>query len=226
MTRILCVLLGCAVVGQGAEKPAPVRYLRLAGGRYVFESEVTTARTPDGSTSVSRTVRGAETMTLTVQRDKGGRVLRAEIVQQRGKERNTASLELTAGRARIQRGGVTDLVKAPDNPVVTTAPDWSDIFDLVRRYDAKKGGKQEFAGLWFHPTRPPLLLTFSVAKVGVVAVKVKGKEQQLDRYQVRLRSGGYRVWARGKQVVKILPAGARAVPVVLQGYEDLTRGLK
>jgi hypothetical protein len=227
MTRALCVLFSCCFIGQlAAEKPTPVRYLRPVGDRFVLESEITTTAAPDGSTYVSRTVRGTETMTLTVKRDKSGRVLRAEIVYQRGKERKTASLELTTGQAKIRRGGTTDLVKAPDNPIVTTAPDWSDIFELLRRYDAKKAGKQEFAGLWFHPTRPHLLLTFVMEKVGVDAVKVKGKKQQLDRYQVRLRSGGYRVWARGGQVVKILPAGAKAVPIVLEGYEEATQGLK
>jgi hypothetical protein len=221
------VLLLCVLAGRGAaEKPVPVRYLRPAGAAFVLESEVTRTTSREGSTTVSRTVRGTETMTLTVRRDSAGRVLRAEIVHERGKERKTASLDLSGRRAKITRDGTTDLFKAPDNPVVTTAPDWSDVFDLARRYDAKRGGKQEVAGLWFHPTRPHLLLTFTVEKVGVDVVTLAGKEQQLDRFQVRLRSGGYRVWARGGQVVRVLPAGAKAVPVVLEGYEEATRGLK
>jgi hypothetical protein len=224
MIATWCVLLG-ALVGE-ADKQSPVRYLRPEGDRYTLESEVTTKTTPTGSTWVSKTVRGTETMTLTIHRDKEGRLIRADIVHQKGKERKTASLERKGTKTEITRGGSTDLFEGSDNPIVTTAPDWSDIFDLVRRYDRKKGGKQQFAGLWVHPTRPNLHLTFAVEKVGVDAVKVKGGQQQLDRYQVRLRSGGYRVWAREGRVVKILPAGAKAVPIVLEGYEEAARGLK
>jgi hypothetical protein len=129
--------------------------------------------------------------------------------------------------ARLKRDGTTDLLQAPANPVVTTAPDWSDIFELVRRYDAGKGGKQEFPGLWFHPTRPLRQLTFSVERVGDDRVKIKDGGQKLGRYRVTLRSGGYLVWARADgRVCKILPGGGRAVPVVLEGYEEATSRLK
>ncbi len=226
MTPILCLLLGPALAGQAGPKPPPARYLKREGERFVLECEVTTTATPDGPAYVSRTVRGTETMTLTVQRDRAGRVVRADLVHKRGEQSRAASLEVGGERAKIKRGGTTDFVKLPDNPVVTTAPDWSDVFELVRRHDAKKAGKQEFPGLWFHPAQPHLLLTFSVEMVGADTVKVRNEEQRLDRYQVGLRSGAYRVWAREGRVVKILPAGAKAVAVVLEGYEEATQGLK
>src|SRR5207237_3916758 len=134
---------------------------------------------PDGSVYTSRTVRGKETMTLTVHRGKDGKVRRAKAVQEKDGQRKTADLDLRVDEARLERDGVTDRFKPPADPVVTTAPDWSDIFELVRRYDASKGGKQEFPGVWIHPSKPHLLLTFSVEKLGTDRVKVGGKEQQL-----------------------------------------------
>ena len=215
------------VPGLAAEKPATLRYLRPEGGRYVLESEVSTTATTEGSTYVSKTVRGKETMTLTVRRGKDGKVLWAEAVQVKDGQRRKATLDLRVEPAQLKRGGVTDLLKVAANPVVTTAPDWSDVFELVRRYDGARGGKQEFAGFWMHPSQPHLTPTFSVEKLGKDTVKVDGKEQQLVRYRVKLRSGAYLVWAReGGPVCKILPGGAKAVPVVLEGYEEATRGLK
>lgn len=221
-------LLVCGCVGHlEAERAMPLRYLKPAGGRYVLESEVTRTTTPKGSTYVSRTVRGPETLTLTVYRDKKGRVVGAEVVRQTAGERKNATLNLHADRATLKRGSATHVFKAPADPVVTSAPDWSDIFELVRRYDARKGGKQEFPGLWIHPAKPPLLLTFAVERVGEDPIKGKGREKKLRRYRVQLRSGSYTVWARNDGCVcKILPAGPRAVPVVLEGYEDATRALK
>jgi hypothetical protein len=113
---------------------------------------------------------------------------------------------------------------------VTTAPDWSDVFQLVRRYDAAKGGKQDFPGLWVHPVQPMQKLTFSIQRIGddTVAVREKGKEMEvkLGRYQVKLRSGDYAVWADpDRRVVRIVPANRKEAFVVLQGYQEATRGL-
>src|SRR6266545_5762680 len=95
MKSLICILLGSFLVGQGAaEKPKPVRYLKPEGERFVLESEVTTTATSTGSTYVSRTVRGPETMTLTIRRDKEGKVFAAEIVQQKGEVHKTASADL------------------------------------------------------------------------------------------------------------------------------------
>ena len=220
---VVCVFVGYAE----ADTAKPLRYLKPEGGRHVLESEVTHTTTPKGSTYVSRTVRGPETLTLTIQRDKEGHVVGAEVVQQTAGERKNATLALQEGQAKVTRRGTTDLLKVAADPVVTSAPDWSDVFELVRRYDASKGGKQEFPGLWIHPIKPPLVLTFSVEHVGEDRVKGKGGEQKLRRYRVRLRSASYTVWARTDgRVCKILPAGVKAVPVILEGYEDATRTLK
>jgi len=217
-------LLLCLVLP--AEDRPKLRYLKPEGGKFVLESEVT-REVKAGAVYTSKTVRGTETLTLTVRRDEKGQVQRAEIVHDRAGTVKSAQVEWTGSAFRLKRDGVTEDIKAPRDAVITSAPDWSDIFELVPRYDRVKKGKQSFAGLWFHPSRPPLTPTFTVEHTGTDAVTHKGKEEALERYEVRLRASANRVWARPDGVVvKILPAGDRSVPVVLEGYEEATRGLK
>lgn len=55
---------------------------------------------------------------------------------------------------------------------------------------------------------------------------VKDKTVELTRYRIQLRSGDYLVWARPDGTVcKLIAKGAKAVPVVLEGYEEATRNL-
>jgi hypothetical protein len=207
--------------------PETLRYLRPQGGKYVLESEITVTRDKDGYTYVSRTVRPQETMTLTVRRTPDGRLLRAELVHQKGDARKSAVVEPRDGKLLLKRDGVTEVVNLPDTTFFTTAPDWSDVIELARRYDLKKGGKQEFAGLWFHPTRPTLTPTFTVEKGGEDRIRVGGVEHKLERLNVRLRASTNTVWVfPDRRVCKILPAGEKAVPIVLQGHEEATRDLK
>lgn len=222
---VVGVLLGHP--SPAAEKPKPLRYLRLAKDQFVLESEITETRTVNDVTFVSLTDRGSEKMTLTLHFDKDQSLTRAEALHETQKGKQSASLQVEGMNARLTRaGGVTDLLKAEGNPVVTTAPDWSDILQLARRYDPKKGGRQEFAGLWIHPSRPPLQLTFSIERVGGDQVTVAEKKLALERYRIRLRSGDYWVWAdAGGRVYKLMPAGKPAALVVLEGYQEATRDL-
>lgn len=210
-----------------AEKPKPLRYLRLAKAQFVLESEITETQTADGATFVSLTDRGSEKMTLTLHFDKNHRLTAAEALQETEKGKQSASLQIEGTSARLSRaGGVTDLLKVEGNPIVTTAPDWSDIIQLARRYDAKTGGRQEVAGLWIHPSRPPLQLTFRIERVGGDAVTVGEKKLMLERYRIRLRSGDYLVWADAAgRVYKLMPDGKPAAAGVLEGYQEATRGL-
>lgn len=208
-------------------KPEILRYLRPEGDRYVLESEITRARARDGSTYVSRTVRPQETMTLTVRRTTEGRLLKAELVQQLGKMRKTAVVEPHDGKLRLTRDGATEDINLKDDVFFTTAPDWTDILELAARYDEKQGGKQEFAGLWFHPTRPTLTPRFTVEKVGTDRITASGTEHLLRRFKVRIRASTNTVWAfPNGRVCKILPEGEKAQPIVLEGYEEASRHLK
>lgn len=225
---LILIVVGVLLVhpSPAAEKPKPLRYLRLAKDQFVLESEITESRTADGATFVSLTDRGSEKMTLTLHFDKNQRLTRAETLQETEKGKQSAILQIEGTTARLTRTGVTDLLKAEGNPIVTTAPDWSDILQLARRYDAKKGGRQEFAGLWIHPSRPPLQLTFSIDRVGADHVTVGEKKHALERYRIRLRSGDYLTWADSAgKVYKLMPAGKPAAAVVLEGFQEATRDL-
>ena len=225
MSPLVWTLLGCGLLAASdADTPAPRRYLRPEGARYVLESEV---RTTKGGTYTSKTIRGDETLTLVIRHGDKGEPLIADVVLEKGRTTKKATLDLTGPTATFKRGGIIDLFKAPAEPVITSAPDWSDLFTLVRRYDADKGGKQVFAGLWIHPTLPYRTLSFTIERAGSDTVKVKDKPVELTCYQVHLRSGDYLAWALPDGTVcKLFGRAEKAVPVVLEGYEEATRKLE
>jgi hypothetical protein len=230
MSSLLLILAGYGLLAAAEPaKPTTLRYLRPAGDKFVLESEITTTRSQDGvATYVSLTDRGAEKMTLTLRFNKDDQITEAEAAQETAQGKKVVTAKLDGARANlVQDGAVHEITKVPANAIVTTAPDWSDIFLLVHRYDGKKGGKQEFPGLWIHPTKQALVLTFTIERLGNDTVKVKNEDVKLDRYKVRLRSGDYLVWADvSGRVCKLLPPGAKASAVVLEGYEEATRELK
>lgn len=226
MRLFIPLLVLAAALTADADKPAPLRYLRPGKDRLVLESEVSRIATADGSNYVSLTDRGSEKMTLRVKHDRAGKVVSAEVIHEIAKEKQSAVLTVEKDRAQLRRGDKTEEIAKADNVIVTTAPDWTDIFELVRRYDAAKGGKQEFAGLWIHPTRPTQHLPFTVEKAGEDSVRHRDRPLALDRYRIRLRSGDYLVWAdAARRVVRLIPAGRPAAFVVLDGYEEATRDL-
>jgi hypothetical protein len=210
------------------DKIVPLRYLKPAEGKFVLESEISGTKSDDKWIYSSRTERGPEKMTLTLTYDKGNTLTRAEATLDNGMTKQTALVVFDKNGAQLKRpGGVTDLIKittAP--PVVTTAPDWSDIFQLARNYDRRRGGKQSFPGLWIHPSRPYQVLTFTIERLGEDSLTLKERKIALDRYRVTLRSGDYTVWADAAGLVyKLVPAGKPDDFVVLEGYEEVTRGL-
>src|SRR5262249_24290267 len=105
-------------------------------------------------------------------------------------------------------------------------PDWSDVIQLVTRYDAKKSGRQEFGGIWFRPVEQPMILTFTIERVGEDKITLKEQDVKLNRYVITLRSGGYRVWSDDEgRVVRVVPRGGGG-GFVVEGYEEETRKLK
>jgi hypothetical protein len=203
-----------------------LRYLRPVDGRWVLESEVRQSRTADGAVYESVTHRPGQKMTLRLFYDGKRRVTAAEIIHE-AKSKNAAKATFKDGTARLVRDGKEEVFKLSAEPVVTTAPDWSDIFLLARRYDRSKGGRQEFAGFWFHPQQPARLLTFAVERLGDDTVRMKDSSQKLGRYRITLRSGAYLVWADDiGRVYKLIPAGNPKAAVVLEGYEEATAPLK
>jgi hypothetical protein len=230
MTPLLPLVLGCLLVPAQDDKPVPLRYLRPAGEKYVVESEITVTPGERGSVYSSTTSRKTEDgdikMTLTLHLDAANAITSAETVFTTPKGKKTATLTLHKDHARLKHEGTTEVLnRVPDAPVVTTAPDWSDVFQLVTRYDVKKGGKQVFGGIWFHPVEQPLIVSFTIERVGEDKIMLKEQDVKLYRHDIRLRSGGYRAWSDDEgRVVRIVPRGGG--PIVLEGYEEATRELK
>jgi hypothetical protein len=226
--RAFLVLAVATVSAAEGDDPKELHYLRLSGDQWVLECTVSRKSDRKGSVYVSVTDRGAEKMTLTVRRDTTGRLLAAEVQQQTAQGKKKASLTVREKWLLLKReGGITEQFMLAPNPVVTTAPDWSDIFELLRRYDRNRAGKQEFPGFWIHPVQPPRVLTFTVEKLGGDEIVVKDNKVSLGRYRVGLRSGGYLVWADAAGLVyKLMPENRPAGTVVLEGFEEATRALK
>jgi hypothetical protein len=210
------------------EEKTTLRYLKPAGEKFVLESEVTITKTKTNSLYVSRTVRGDETLTLRVERDTRGQLIQADIVQQKGEVKKTARVEPRDGKLRLTRGGVSEDIDIKDAVIFTTAPDWSDIIEMAGRFDWKKEGAQEFAGLWFHPTQAPQTPKFSIKVLGTDTIMHEGEAYTMNRCQVRLRGGStYRVWVLGNgRVCRIVPEAGKGTPVVLEGFEKDTKELK
>jgi hypothetical protein len=230
MSCILLLLANLVAFPEGTEaKPAPLRYVRQVQGKFVPESVITQTATADGTTYTSTTERGSETTTLTLRFDKDNKLQSAEVTLQQAKGKKTALLTIRGKKGFLKRpGGITDLLDVSPAVVVTTAPDWSDIVQLVRRYDRAKGGKQSFAGLWIHPVEAQKQLSFTVEALGETTLALdKQKELKLHKYGIGLRSGAYNVWAdAAARVYKIQASGGSGTVVVLEGYEDAVGKLK
>jgi hypothetical protein len=226
--RAFLVLMVVSATSAQSGAPKDLRYLRLAGDEWVLESTLSRKRDKGENVYVSVTGRDKEKMTLTLRHTGKGRLLAAEAQQETKEGKKTASLTMQGKWAILKRaGGITEQFMLAANPVVTTAPDWSDIFEVLRRYDQGRGGKQEFPGFWIHPTQPPRVLTFTVEKLGEDALVAKEEKVSLGRYRVGLRSGGYLVWADAKGLVyKLMPVDRLAGAVVLEGFEEATQALK
>jgi YD repeat-containing protein len=194
--------------------------------RSVAAGDLTTARADGGTTLTARTEKPDE-ITVTLRYDKAGKLTTAEVAQGAGRKGATLTLG-DKGAGTMKRGGITDFYKdLPENPVVATGPEWIDALQLIRRYDGAKGGKQEFAGLSLEPAQGLQKQTFSAERQEADTVMVKEKELKLDRYRLKLRGGDYAAWADAEgRVVRVQGLAAKAVPVVLEGFEDATRGLK
>src|SRR5262249_1718929 len=104
-------------------------------------------------------------------------------------------------------------------------------FLLCRGYDRKRGGKQEFLGLWIHPTQPAQLLPFTVERTGKGQIEHTGRPTDVERYTIRIRGpNSYVAWADPQGVmVRLLPTPLKEgtpTGLVREGYEKSTGRLK
>jgi hypothetical protein len=141
-------------------------------------------------------------------------LLAAEVVQATGAKKTSSRVRGKSGRAEITSadGNVTE-VDAPPGVIVTSAPDWTDVFLLCRRYDRAKGGKQSFPGLWVHPSKGAFRLTFTIQRTGKDTLELGGKKHALDRFIIHLRNKSeYTAWADENGLLVRLRPGSKGEP--------------
>jgi hypothetical protein len=218
------------VLGQGG-KQEELRYTRPAGAKAVLECTFRIARHEAGWTIASRTDRGAVKMEVEARYDGQDRLIAARAVLTSEGGSKPATVEVMEGKALVKRPGAKAVqFDAPRGTIVTSAPDWSDIFLLCRRYDRERKGKQQFPALWIHPIKTPQRLTFSIEWQGVDRIRHAGKEMELTRYRIHIRNNSaYAAWAdsRGRLIRLIpLPGKAAASGMTLEGFERSAASLR
>jgi hypothetical protein len=205
------------------------QFLRPAGSEFKKETEIQLRRSTDSLVVTSVTQRGQEKLTVTSRFDSKDVLCSAEVTIQRGQHRQSASVTVTDGTARVLRDGKEAVELAcPRGVIVTSAPDWTDSFMAVQRYDPNGEKTQRFPGLWIHPTGKPLELTIQLTHLGQDSVKHGCQAVDLDRYLLVLRGGSrYVVWRSPRgQLVRLVPAKSGRGGIVLAGWEQATGNLK
>jgi hypothetical protein len=208
-----------------------VCYVRRAGDRFATECTFVLTRHEKGWTITSRTERGSVQMEVEARYGPEDQLTAARALLTGGGKTATATVVVERGKARVTRPGQEPQDYAvPRGTIVTSAPDWSDVLLLCRRYDRRRQGRQEFPGLWIHPTQAPQRLTFSIERLGSDTIEHAGKKLELDRYLIRIRNqSGYAAWAdtRGR-LVRLIPLASKdnTSGLTLQGYEQSAAGLR
>jgi hypothetical protein len=211
-------LAGGSCADDAGEK---IRYLRVTPRGTVTECTFTLHRGETGWSIRSVTEAGKTRLSLSAQYDAEGRLTAAALTLSTADRKKTCKVEVADGKASVHREGKVSEFRIPPGVIVTSAPDWTDTFLLCRRYDRARGGKQAFIGLWIHPEKEPMRLTFTIERKGMDVVEHGSKKITLDRLEIRLRNNdGYAAWADDKgRMIKLQPLVAGAgYALVLDGF--------
>ncbi len=227
-TTIGCQLMLAVPFVRGDDAPQITRYLRPAAGKFVPECEFHVARTARGWSITSKTDRGSAKLEIESVYDRGDRLLSARVTQT-GAQSRTATVTVADGKATVQRPGQPPTTfDVPPGVIVTSAPDWTDIFMLCRRYDRQRKGRQEFPGLWVHPVQPPQRLTFTIEQRGTDVIEHERQRVELYRHEIRIRdNSGYLAWADGDgRLVHLTTLAGTGGVLTLAGFESSAGGLR
>ena len=183
----ICLLLYTVAESKNSETKA--RYHRVLGDKTATECILTPQRTDKGWSITGVTERGTTTMTVTARYDTKDRLTGAEATLAKGDKKKVVRVTVAGNKAKVMRNGLdTQEFDVPAGVIVTSAPDWTDTFLLCRHYNLKKGGKQEFAGLWIHPEQTAQRLTFTIEQVATDSIEHEGKKRKLGRFLIRIRN--------------------------------------
>jgi hypothetical protein len=211
------------------QSPEIFQFLRPSGSEFVKETKIRLLRTDEGSVVTSITQRGEQTLTVTSRFDSKHRLTSAKVKMRQGERSQFAEVRVTGQTAHVVRDSKeTSELACPVGVIVTSAPDWTDAFMAVQRFDLTGTPTQEFPGLWIHPTRKPLELTIKLTRLGKDSVTLGKKTEALDRFLLELRGGSrYVVWRNQQgQLVRLVAAMQGSGGIVLSGWELATRSLK
>ncbi len=224
----LAMLLAPADAGLSAVPSNVLHYLCGSSGDFKPECDVIITRTQEGTEYRATMFRAKEFTSNVVNLDSTGKLQTALMHLSAAGLSKTVLVRWRGGDSLdVRRHLVTEFVKVSGPPIVTTSPDWSDVWQLVQEYDRKKGGKQEFGAVWVHPSANPESLTFSIELLDdTETVVVQDHKVKLRRYLLKLRPGEYLAWTdyAGK-IIKIVKNEARGTAIVLDGYQDATANL-
>ncbi|MBM4068487.1 MAG: hypothetical protein FJ271_06020 [Planctomycetes bacterium] len=189
------------------------RYLRVtAKGKTNECNFVVTRNDKDKGWSIV-SVTGA--LTVSARYDVRDQLLAADVTQAAREKKLVASFRAGASLATITLadGKKSELKVPPAGVIVTSAPDWTDVFLMCRRYDRTKVGKQSFPGIWLHPSKDWLRLTFTIERVGKDNIEVDGKKRMADRFVIHLRNKSeYTAWADENGLLLRLRPGSKGEP--------------
>lgn len=227
-----CLLGPLAAASDSADKTETARYLRPAGKTFATECDFTQKRGEGGWSIESVTRRGATTLTVSARYDAKDALTAARVILDSKGAKQTALVRVANGKATVHRDGKPpQTFDVPAGVIITSAPDWTDTFLLCRRYDRARGGRQEFAGLWVHPTEPCRRLTFRIERHGAATIEHAGKTVRLDHCTIELRGGSrYAAWADAEgRMIRLVPLPVQkgaANGIVREGYEKSAAGLR
>jgi hypothetical protein len=207
-------------------------YLRPTAAAFTRECTFTIHREAASWKISSVTGRGQNQLTVEASYDKDNHLREASASLMEKETVRVGQVKVHDEKAAVQREGQPpQTFDVPPNVIVTSAPDWSDVFLMCQRYDQKKAGKQEFAALWIHPVQPAQRLTFSAEKAGSDTIEHDGKKVELVKLTLRIRgNSAYAAWAdEAGRMIKLVPLPYKAEAknwLVLEGYEKSTAELK
>ena len=224
----IAVSMAC---GQVIAQPLPVgntRYLRPAGDGWTLECEFEVRTKGAGWTIGSTTGRGKTQLIVQAAYDEENNLRSGEVVAKDGKPDRAVVIKRNQNKVNVRRAGAeSQSFELPPGVIVTSAPDWTDVFLLCKRYRPEDGGKQTFAALWVHPDQPTQFLKLSIERLGYDTIKHDGKDVKLARFMIELRGKSrYAAWATmDGTMVRLMPLPAKAkqrAGLMLAGYEKST----
>jgi hypothetical protein len=206
-------------------------YVRPDGDKFTTECQFAIAKDKSGWNIVSRTFRGKTEMKITARFDSDNRLTDATAELRTNNKLQTATVRAKDGKAVVhgEAAAATEF-EAPKGIIVTSAPDWADVFLLCRFYDRQRQGKQEFPGLWIHPAQTPQRLIFTIERRGTDRIEHDGRMVELDRYLIRIRNNSeYAAWAdTDGRMIRLIPLPSKEgnPGLTLKDYEKSAAGLR